>query len=157
MERWLPIEKLKFGGNIKAWTLFAPFFFCYLVIFVLVRTTVSVSEDFNLWIFLFNLLDEGVHGGALLARAGVLGVAVPGEASDVADAKADGVMAGAVGAHFALGAADMDAAVTINDEVVADLTEASGAMPAVDVLDCVVFAFGGGTAMDDDFGDFSHR
>lgn len=50
----------------------------------------------------------------------------------------------------------MDAAIAIDNEVVANLAEASLSVPAVNVGYCVILAFSGSTAMDDDFGDLSH-
>lgn len=46
----------------------------------------------------------------------------------------------------------MDASITIDDKVIA-----FGFVPAVDVDNCVVFAFRGGRTMDDDFGNLSHK
>ena len=104
------------------------------------------------------LMQEGSEGVALLGGAGVLGGApVFGKASDVADAYAVGIVTLAMGSCLVEGAADVDAAIAIDDVVIAYLAETSGAMPAVDVGNGVVTSFGGGTAMDDDLGDLSHR
>ena len=50
----------------------------------------------------------------------------------------------------------MDAAVTIDDIVVANHLEASLPMPAVDVGNGIVLALGSGGTVDDEFGDLSH-
>jgi len=77
-------------------------------------------------------------------------------ATDVADAYGGGVMTPAVSSGLFDVTADVDTAVTIDDIVVADAFEATGAMPAVDVGNGIVAALGGGGTMDDDFGDLSH-
>lgn len=51
----------------------------------------------------------------------------------------------------------MDAAIAIDDEMIADAFPAFGFMPAVDVGNCIVTAFGGGTTMDDDLLYFHRR
>lgn len=66
-------------------------------------------------------------------------------------------MAGAVGSYFGLGTAYMNAAITIDDEMVAYLAEASGSVPAVDVGNGVVATLDGGATMDDDLGNLSHN
>ena len=50
----------------------------------------------------------------------------------------------------------MDAAVKVDDVVVADGGETALAVPAVDVGDCEGLAFGGGGAMDYYICDFTH-
>lgn len=80
----------------------------------------------------------------------------PSRGRHIADADAYGVVTCAVSTCLVLGATDMDGAIAIDDEVVANLAEASLTMPAVDVGNCVVTTFGCGTTMDDDFCDFSH-
>lgn len=50
----------------------------------------------------------------------------------------------------------MDAAIAIDDEVIAYLAETSLSVPTVDVGYCVVLALDGGRTVDDDFGDLSH-
>ncbi len=85
----------------------------------------------------------------MLGSAGVLGsLAIGGESSDVADADADGVMPAAMCTCLFLGSADMNAAVTIDDEMIAYHLVALSFVPAVDVGYGVVTAFRGGTAMD---------
>jgi hypothetical protein len=51
----------------------------------------------------------------------------------------------------------MDASVKVNHVVVSDTSEASFAVPFVDVLHLEVRPFRCGTAMDDDFIDLSHE
>lgn len=93
----------------------------------------------------------------MLGGAGVFGVTtVGGESADVAYSDAEGVVALAMGTYFLGGATDVDASVAIDDVMVAYFSVSLGSMPAVDVGYCVVSAFGGGRAMDDDLGDFSH-
>ena len=50
----------------------------------------------------------------------------------------------------------MDAAVGVDDIVIADVVPAEALMVAADALDGAVGIGSGGGAMDDDFGDFSH-
>lgn len=50
----------------------------------------------------------------------------------------------------------MNAAISIDDELVADAFPTLGFVPTVNVGNGVVLAFGGGTTMDDDFGYLSH-
>lgn len=122
------------------------------------RGELVVAVDGGLRVVFPELMQEGSEGVALLGGAGVLGGApVLGKASDVADAYAVGIVTLAMGSCFVEGAADVDAAIAIDDVVIAYLAETSGAMPAVDVGNGVVTSFGGGTAMDDDLGDLSHR
>ena len=96
------------------------------------------------------------EGETLGLGAGVGGVAVGIEAADIGDADALGVVAGAMGTDFLDGTASVDAAVGVDDIVIADVAPAEGT---------VVFPYGfhrtdgigaRGGAMDDDFGDWAH-
>ena len=101
--------------------------------------------------------DEGAEGGALGRGAGVLGGAsVGGEPADVADADGAVVVALAVRACLVEWAAFLHGAVEADHVVVAHVRPALGLVPGADVADAEVEAFGGGGAVEDDFGDFSH-
>ena len=102
------------------------------------------------------LFYEYTERGFLCCRPSVLGLAVGRQTADIADADTDSIVTFAVCANLALRPACVYAAVTIYHEVIADAIEASLAMPAVDVLDGEVLALCGGTAMNNDFCNFSH-
>ena len=88
--------------------------------------------------------------------AGVGGVAVSIKASDIGDADALGVVARAVGTDLLDGTARADAAVGIDDIVIADVVPSEAFMVATDALHGAVGIGAGGGAVDDDFGDCSH-
>ncbi len=64
--------------------------------------------------------------------------------ADVTDADAVGIVTCAMGTNLFDRPADVDAAVAIDDIMVANLAETALAMPAVDVGDGVVATLGGG-------------
>ena len=96
------------------------------------------------------------EGETLGFGAGVGGVAVGIEAADIGDADALGVVTGAMGTNVFDGAARVDAAVGVDDIVIADVVPAEALMLAADALHGAVGIGAGGGAMDDDFGDCSH-
>ena len=107
---------------------------------------------------LLEMLNQRAHCLSLLGRTGVLGCAsVFGKSANVADAYAVGVVSSTMGSSLAYRATCMDAAIAIDDIMVAYLAKASGAMPTVDVGYGIVLAFDGGRTMDDDFCYLSHK
>ena len=83
-------------------------------------------------------------------------MAVGIEAADIGDADALGVVAGAMGTDLFDGAARVDAAVRVDDIMIADVVPAEALMVAADALHGAVGIGAGSGAMDDDFGDLSH-
>lgn len=99
---------------------------------------------------------KGAQCGFLLRRTGVGGIAGCIEAADVANAYAAGVMPFAVGAGLRFRTPAVNAAVEVDDVVIAYAAESTLTMPAVDVGNGEVSALFGGGAMEDDFGDVTH-
>ena len=108
------------------------------------------------WELFFQLFYECSERGFLCCRPSVLGLAVSRQTANVADAETDRIVTFAVCANLALRSACVNAAVTIYYEVITYAVEASLAMPAVDIFNGEVLALCGGTAMNDDFCNFSH-
>ena len=102
-------------------------------------------------------LNESSEGIFLLRGAGVLRPTSGVESPNVADADGVGIVAFAVGSDYFEWATGVDAAVTIDDIVVANHLEAPLPVPAVYVGNGIVLALGSGGTVDDDLGDLSHR
>ena len=102
------------------------------------------------------LFYECTKRGFLCCRPSVLGLAVGRQTADIADADAVSVVPFAMCANLALRPACVYAAVTIYHKVIADAVEASLAMPAINIFNGEVLALCSGTAMNDDFCNFSH-
>ena len=102
------------------------------------------------------LFYECTERGFLCCRPSVLGFSVGRQTANVTDADAVGIVTFAMCANQIFRSACVNAAVSVNYEVIAYAVEASLAMPAVDVLDGEVLALCGGTAMNNDFCNFSH-
>lgn len=101
--------------------------------------------------------EEGTEGALLSFGTGVLGfLVVCGHASDVADAYGVLVVVLTVSTDLFLWASFVDAAIAVDDVVIADAFPASGFVPAVNVLDGVVLVFGRGGAVDDDESYLAH-
>lgn len=106
---------------------------------------ITMAEDCGAGELGLELVQEGEECVLLRLRPCVLrGLAVLGEPADVADADGMGVAVLAVCADFGEWSALVDAAVTVDDVVIADALEATGTVPAVDVGDGEIFAFGSG-------------
>lgn len=90
-------------------------------------------------------------GACVLGR-----LAVCGKSPNVANADRGSVLPLAMRSDFGNGSAGVDCAVKIDNEVVADATEAPLTMPTVYVLDGERLALGCGGAMDDKLVNFSH-
>ena len=106
--------------------------------------------------FFHKIADELEEGEALGFGAGVDGATVGIEAADISDANALGVVTWAMGTDLFDGAARVDAAVGIDDIMIADVVPAEALMVAADALHGAVGIGTGSGAMDDDFGDEAH-
>ena len=115
-----------------------------------------VAVDRGDRVFFHKIADELEEGEALGFGAGVDGMSVGIEAADISDANALGVVAFCMCAGMFDRTASVDAAIGIDDIMIADVAPAEGT---------VVFPYGfhrtdgigaRGGAMDDDFGDCSH-
>ena len=109
--------------------------------------------DGVLFLEVFYQLEEGE---ALGFGAGVSGVAVGIKAADIGDADAVGVVAFGMCAGLLYRSANVDAAVGIDDIMIADVTPAEGTVVAADALHGTDSVGACGGAVDDDFGDCSH-
>lgn len=87
---------------------------------------------------------------------GVGGVAVGIEAADISDANALGVVTWAMGTDLFDGTARADAAIMIDDIMIADVVPAETLVVSSYGFHGAVGIGTGGGAMDDDFGDCSH-
>lgn len=104
------------------------------------------------------LLHELAKCLLLLWCACVLGrFSVLGHTTNIADANAVGIMPQAMGASYVLGTSLVDAAVPIDDIVITNVGKLACQVPTTNILHREVLAFGGGTAVYDDFGDFTHE
>ena len=111
-----------------------------------------MSVNFCVGVFFAQAAQQHEQCLALLRGARVLGrLSVSSYAADVADGNGAGVVPRAVRSYFALGAAGLHKAVTIDHIVVADGTEATLLVPAGDVVQGEVLALWRGCAVDDDF------
>ena len=115
-----------------------------------------VSVDGGDGVFFHQVTDELEKGKTLGFGTGVVGMAVGIKAADIGDTDTVGVVAGAMGSDLLDGAARMDAAVGVNDIMIADVVPAEALMVAADALYGAVGIRTGGSAVDDDFGDCSH-
>ena len=106
----------------------------------------------------FQLVHQLPQSSLLLRSACVLGCfSVLGHTTNIADANAVGIMPQAMGTSYVLSTSLVDAAVTIDDIVITYVGKLASKMPTANVLHREVLAFGGGTAVYDDFGDFTHE
>ena len=115
-----------------------------------------VAVDGGDGVFFHQVTDELEEGEALGFGAGVGGATVGIEAADIGDADALGVVTWAMGTDLFDGTARADAAIMIDDIMIADVVPAETLMVAADALDGAVGIGSGGGAVDDDFGDCSH-
>ena len=103
------------------------------------------------------LLDEGAQTVTLLCSSCVFGNLVVGcHSPNVADTDADGVMTLTMCTDSSEWSAHMDAAITIDNKVIADAIPSLCTMPSINVIDGVVLPIRGCTAVDDDFFDLTH-
>ena len=100
--------------------------------------------------------DELEEGEALGFGAGVGRATVGIKAADIGDAYAVCVVAFGMCTRSLDRTASVDAAVGVDDIMIADVTPAEALMVAADALHGAVGIGAGGGAVDDDFGDCSH-
>ncbi len=115
-----------------------------------------VAVDGGDRVLFHQVADELEEGDELGFGAGVGRATVGIKAADIGDAYAVCVVAWAVGADLLDRTAGMDAAVGIDDIVIADVVPSEAIVVAADALHAAVGIGAGGGAMDDDFGDCSH-
>jgi hypothetical protein len=115
-----------------------------------------VAVVFGDGILFHQVTDKLEQDNPLGFGAGVGRTAVVVEAADIGDADAAGVVSGAVGARLLDGAAGVDAAVGVDDIMIADVVPAEAAMVSSYALHGTFGIGAGGGAMEDDFGDGSH-
>lgn len=108
-------------------------------------------------VVLFHQVLHQLEQGEVLERGTGVGRASVGiKAADIDDADALGVVARTMGTDLLNGAARVDAAVRIDDIMIADVVPAETLMVATDALHSAVGIGSGGGAVDDYFGDCSH-
>ena len=95
--------------------------------------------------------------GTLLRLIKCVGRTAPTvETANVADADTVLIVPIGMGSHLFDGAAGMEGAVEVDDEMIANILKPPLEMPAAYLVDCVVAVFAGGCAVDNDIVDFSH-
>ena len=115
-----------------------------------------VAVDGGDVVLFHQVVDELEEYKTLRLCSGVGGVAVGIETADIGDADTVGVVAFGMCAGLLYRTASVDAAIGIDDVMIANVTPAEGTVVAADAFhgaDCIG-ARGG--AMDDDFSDCSH-
>ena len=115
-----------------------------------------VTVDGGDGVLFHQVLHQLEEGEALGFGAGVGGVAIGIEAADISDANALGVVAFGMCAGFFYRTASVDAAVRVDDVMIADVAPAEGTVVAADALNGADSIGTRGGAMDDDFGDWAH-
>jgi len=115
-----------------------------------------VSVDGGNGVFFHQVLDKLEENKTLRLGSGVGGMAVGIMATDIGNADALDVVAGAMGADLLDGATRMDAAVGIDDVMIANVVPAEAFMVAANTLHGAVGIGTGGGAIEDDFSDGSH-
>ena len=115
-----------------------------------------VAVDRGYRVFFHKIADELEESEALGFGAGVGRATVGIEAADIGDADAVGVVALGMCAGLLDRSASVDAAVGVDDIVIADVVPAEALMVAADALHGAFGIGAGGGAVDDDFGDGSH-
>lgn len=102
------------------------------------------------------VLHQLEEGETLWLGTGVGGVAVGIEAADIGDADAVGVVTWAMGTDLFDGTASVDAAIGVDDIMIADVVPAEGTVVTPYGFHRTDSVGAGGGAMDDDFGDGAH-
>ncbi len=115
-----------------------------------------MAVDRGYRVFFHKIADELEEDEALGFGAGVGRATVGIETADIGDADAVGVVTWAMGTDLFDGTASVDAAIGIDDIMIADVAPAEALMIAADALHGAVGIGAGGGAVDDDFGDCSH-
>ena len=106
---------------MEAWALFQPFVWLHVSVAIQVGREVAVPHDDGRGELLVESCQQGPHGCALCAGAGVAGIAAGIEASFVADADAVLVVVLAVGSHLFQWAPVVDHAVAGDVVVLSDV------------------------------------
>ena len=95
--------------------------------------------------------------GTLLRLIKCVGRTAPAvETANVADADTVLIVPIGMGAYLIDGAAGMEGAVEVDDEMIANILKPPLEMPTAYLVDGVVAVFAGGCAVDNDIVDFSH-
>ena len=115
-----------------------------------------VAVDGGDVVFLHKVLHQLEQGETLERGAGVGGMSVGIETADIGDADAVGVVTFGMCARLLDRTASVDAAVGIDDVMIADVAPAEGTMVAAYALHGTDGVGACGGAVDDDFGDCSH-
>ena len=115
-----------------------------------------VAVDGGDVVLLHQVLHQLEQSKTLERGAGVGRATVSIEAADIGNANAVGIMAFGVCARLLYRTASVDAAVGVDDVMIADVAPAEALMVSTDTLDGAVGIGAGGGAVDDDFGDCSH-
>ncbi len=115
-----------------------------------------VSVDRGDGVFFHQVLDKLEENKTLRLGSGVGGVAVGIKSTDIGNADALDVVAGAMGADLLDGATRMDAAIGIYDIVITNVVPTKAFMVAADALHGAVGIGTGSGAMENDFGDWAH-
>ena len=115
-----------------------------------------VAVDRGYIVFFHQVLHQLEQGKTLDRGTGVGRATVGIKAADIGDADAVGVVAFGVCTGLLNRTASVDAAVGVDDVMIADVAPAEAHMVAADALHGAVGIGAGGGAMDDDFGDCSH-
>ena len=99
---------------------------------------------------------KGDEGTLLRLVEGVGRTAPTVETANVEDADAVLIVPIGMGSHLFDGAAGMEGAVEVDDEMIANILKPPLEMPTAYLVDGVVSVFAGGCAVDNDIVDFSH-
>lgn len=116
----------------------------------------AMAVDRGYRVFFHKIADELEEGEALGFGAGVGGMSVGIEAADISDANALGVVAGAMGTDLFDGAARVDAAVRVDDIMIADVVPSEALVVAADALHGTVGIGARGGAVDKEKRKRSH-
>ena len=115
-----------------------------------------VAVDGGDGVLFHEVADELEENETLRFGAGVGGVAVGIQSADIGNADGVCIVAGAMGTDMLDGTAGVDAAVGVDDIMIADVVPAKALVVAADALHGAVGIGTGGGAMDDNFGDGTH-
>ena len=115
-----------------------------------------VAVDGGDGVLFHQVLHQMEEGETLGFGAGVGGAAVGIEAADISDANALGVVTWAMGTDLFDGTASVDAAIGVDDVMIADVVPAEGTVVSPYGFHRTDGIGARGGAVDDDFGDCSH-
>lgn len=115
-----------------------------------------VSVDGGDGVLFHQVSDELEEGEALGFGAGVGGMSIGIEATDIGDADAVGVVTWAMGTDLFDGTASVDAAIGVDDIMIADVAPTKGTVVVANAFHGADGIGARGGAMDYDFGDWAH-